>query len=1412
MPTVEVPNVGEVDFPDSMSQEDIEGVLRKQYLSPEQSKFQPERIPTDPLERASLNFQQAGMATAPVNAGEQPIDIGGTKIMPTEGVQFPRVIAPPEAGNVEKTATGLYNLATGIPNFALSKEGLITLIAPELLGAKIASPIIKGIYSVLTAKQAGEALGKASVTHDPQDIVEGGGAAALAPFMALHGTLPEAPQPIQGPIAQGALLRTPAGAPLPRAEIPEQIQTVPPDRAAQIEKLMNKEATASYEPARPEKPTVPATPPEPERNLTMAAEAKAERDAMIKVVRDSEAKTTREVQKLFPEMNRQQAAILRDDSWLRFNPKDFSPATVLDKPKETTTTPGQPVTTPEAGESAPVVAGAPKPIEAPVEPTVTERPKATTSDILGFIESEADKARARLKAKERSTTFGSGPLHELPNIRDYAIIGAAKIARGAVDFAHWSAEMVKEFGDRIKPHLENLFKASQAANAEHTGIVERVRSVLNEAELPSKAITKGISSQVGRSIEAGAKAGERLAFNEVAPKIGDLEQKLNDSISKAKALSVYFSGQEKGGKAGRRAATAELGLADKWLEADANRVRQSLTELVGGLPLEERGRFVKAIANATKRPPLIGGDPASMYRNAANVSARIGDRIEEVHKNDTIQEIRDTVSKSLKSPGVDIGYKSRLLDAMRRVGMTKPTEATVSALKATRDYLARMQASGKDVEIPKEVLDSLEVLEKTPIRDMPIGVLEALRDKVNQLDQLGRLKVKSRKQVWEIEKANKLNELSGENTNPLNERPEFVPQPGEQRTVTMKVRNWINRQLNTGSMVDKALLPIDALFDLLGDAKGGYRGWLFKNVRNPLDLGFNEAQAARDNLTAPLERIIKENNFGEREAERIGVYAAVAQDGGLERLIEMGVKPETIDSILKNITPEELKAYGEMRKAMDSTLPDIQKLMHELYNIEVKPVPEYFPMPRDWNRFEPEPAPVKGPKFGQDMDFDELSGWKQMLGDFLSPKTSKTERGFTIERKPDATTPIKLNAFDVFFQHMNDVTYLLKTQRDLKQIGEIVRDDKFASKYGKVGQNIVTSWLDTVARQGKIGGFRRIPFLDELRRRTSAGVIGFRLASQFVHLSNVPLAIWRAGGPQWYKAGLGETLSKRGQDFLKKNFAETFTRGGGEPALVEASQSDLSVFGKTVIPKSITKASFAIARQIDRYNSQASTLGIYLRLISEKGEDAAHYDTIPVDKEAQARALVLSRRAVASPLPKDVSSSLSRGAITGGNISVGRTIFQFQNIFQDQWSNVRHDLARAGIIEKNPKLAATAFVALAATILSEMGIRETSKAIIDSATGNNKKKKDEDIQSKIALEAARRIPFGGQITSQILYGESGVPSLDSAVNVSKAIHSVAVANKDATKEKALIKTASGVAQLAGVPGASQIGDIIQKSR
>lgn len=112
------------------------------------------------------------------------------------------------------------------------------------------------------------------------------------------------------------------------------------------------------------------------------------------------------------------------------------------------------------------------------------RIKPIVERILNTIDKAAEEARNRLK--NQKVTFGSGPLHEIPNIRDYAIIGASKIARGAYEFSKWSAEMVKEFGDKISPHLKVIFDESGKYLDESSGGEAGVETALKGKRVKTK--------------------------------------------------------------------------------------------------------------------------------------------------------------------------------------------------------------------------------------------------------------------------------------------------------------------------------------------------------------------------------------------------------------------------------------------------------------------------------------------------------------------------------------------------------------------------------------------------------------------------------------------------------------------------------------------------------------------------------------------------------------------------------------------------------------------------------------------------------------------------------------------------------------------------------------------------------------
>lgn len=74
-----------------------------------------------------------------------------------------------------------------------------------------------------------------------------------------------------------------------------------------------------------------------------------------------------------------------------------------------------------------------------------------------WLENVETSARQRIQSRKGRVMSGL-PVDDLI---DYGVIGAAKIARQGLKFAEWSAEMVSEFGEELRPHLKAIWLESQ---------------------------------------------------------------------------------------------------------------------------------------------------------------------------------------------------------------------------------------------------------------------------------------------------------------------------------------------------------------------------------------------------------------------------------------------------------------------------------------------------------------------------------------------------------------------------------------------------------------------------------------------------------------------------------------------------------------------------------------------------------------------------------------------------------------------------------------------------------------------------------------------------------------------------------------------------------------------------------------
>lgn len=601
------------------------------------------------------------------------------------------------------------------------------------------------------------------------------------------------------------------------------------------------------------------------------------------------------------------------------------------------------------------------------------------------------------------------------------------------------------------------------------------------------------------------------------------------------------------------------------------------------------------------------------------------------------------------------------------------------------------------------------------------------------------------------------------------------------------VLEGLYKTYNTVNKGDKMYSPVDVIMDAAEGGKARFDGPLFKYVRWPGDFLFNTERNMATRLIDPVQEAVKRNKLTANNAERIGLHQAVMQ-GLTERLVENGIPLAQIEAVEKSLTPAELEVYRLMDKQYQDMFPAVARVAKEQDNIDLAHVDHYAPLQRDWRKARPKPDKLVDPRGTGEQD-DAV--------DFLKADyaQAKPDSGFLIERLPKAKSPFKLNAFDVYERHVRDYAHYVTSRAWLKETSKVVRDQRFQDKYGDITQAEVVDWLNNYAKQGRTQG--AAPLLESYRKALAKGVLGFRVASQFVHLANVPLGVQRAGMEN-YARGLQAVFTDEGQAFLQKHFQETYARGGGELELLEKQGP-------------VSRAAFATQRALDKINSQATALGVYQKLLAEQGKDPTKWAELPPNQELIARARVETRRAVASPLYKDLPPLLRTQA--------GKVFAQFQNTFMDQWSNMRYDFPK--YVRNDPKRAMGLFIALASMVAIESGVKFGAKKgeeeLVTKATGKPSTRKTEKTYlDEVEQEAVRRIPGASQAMAILKYDKSGVPVIDSAMEVKKTVSNLMHADE---KTKNLARVQAGTAALesvgalglSGVPGVGQASEIVQES-
>jgi hypothetical protein len=560
------------------------------------------------------------------------------------------------------------------------------------------------------------------------------------------------------------------------------------------------------------------------------------------------------------------------------------------------------------------------------------------------------------------------------------------------------------------------------------------------------------------------------------------------------------------------------------------------------------------------------------------------------------------------------------------------------------------------------------------------------------------------------------------------------------------------------------------------DGNMDYKGANYKNFKQRIDKAFQKYLTLADNFVSPVKDLVRKYKMNESNFRRIGVYAILQQKDGVEKLEANGIDENEYKSLI--LTDEEMKVYQSMRESLDLMRPLVETVMREVYNAPLGEVENYFPFITDFENMS---------EFEIRDRFGDKAEYK--------PLKKNVEKGFTKERK-GGKVAIKLDAFDIFVNHVDNVAYLLEVGREAKMMGEIANSKEYREAVGEYGQEIVREWVDLIARKG---GHQEgnIHILNVIRNSTAIAQLGFRLSTILVQGTALfdgaaLIGSWAFEGARRF------AVSPEIRKFLVDNFAEYKHRVGDDIAYLG--------FGKQGYTKKAADIGLYAIKKFDKLTAGSVLFGAYLKSLKDNGKK---FDINNVDEQARIEALKVYRRTQASSTFKDIPSALSSGTLTGSK-SVDRLLLQFQTFMLNRWSLIEHDFYRLGIKEKNFGKATNIAMFLLMANIAEMGMRYATNSFIDMISGREPDDEEEDLMNKFTMNLLQTVPFVSSIVASFSYGSNPVPSISFIEKAIKRGYYAIKTEDDETRARNAAKFFILIGGLlTGMPGAGQAEQMIQ---
>lgn len=922
-----------------------------------------------------------------------------------------------------------------------------------------------------------------------------------------------------------------------------------------------------------------------------------------------------------------------------------------------------------------------------------------------------------------------------------------------------------DFNDR-----EPVFAAQDLPNIDALNQIDNtVESLIRFLDEAGVGDYREVLAEIQRRIKANRKLAREAAKAETAS--GRQIERLNRRMKvAAERTPVILADKLKTFKQGFRK-------GKQVQKSETRAVQNEIIKIIesSGLRPEDKAKFTRKIKNISTGEQAI--------KQLPDIEKRIFSLLDADLRRQTISKITNLAKRAKKSQTIAADYSERIQEVVADIELKKRRPETIARLEKTQQFFE----ANPDQRMPANVAKALETLAKRNIDEIKTAELVDFYNQMQTLVQQGRVKQKMKILARERRKEARLRELQGR-LKPIESKPLKRASIGERLHIVDAVKNKYATAANKARSVSLGLNPMDVFFDML-DNNADYKGASHGIFKKKIDASFQRYLQRKESMTRDVKNLADKLRLDDRNFERIGVYAAAQQEGGVQKLIATGIPRQEIDNL--SLTKEEMQFYKLMREKLDSMFPDINRVMVDVYNKNVAQVSDYFPFMTDFDAINETQI--------QDMVGDDVPQLVAQTGDQALRKQKKdVEQGFAMERT-GGDQVIRIDAMNVFMKHVDNATYLIDMAQDIKELGDLAQSPEFGAMAGDMAQQFTVDWIALLARKGRAQG--RIPALDKLRINTGAAILGYKLSSILIQPTALMDGAALVGGNYVARGTEKVATSREWRKFLKDNIPELRERVGDDPAYLEMG-------GKGKVAK-VREAGFWALKNVDLLTASSVAAGAYIRSVEQRG---GVVDLKNPDPAALTEAQFFLRRTQSSAFAKDLPQVLSTGKLFG-NVSLDKLIFQFQSFMLNRWSIIKHDMATIGVGRGKTKQALNAAAFLILANMTELGVRRLSKEMIAALMlSDDLEPWEETIEKESVMTAINNVPFVSNFVGSLEYGSNPVPAISLMDNIwSKANY--ARKSKDPDK---MAKHIAGAAILttgviAGVPGTLQADQLVREA-